>query len=442
MSDMSGQTNGPTPPDAQAKIDAFLAAVDAAMAKADVAPRERQNVIDDLRGQIAEMLAARPTQPPTAADVEAVLAELDPPESYAGEREDEPVGAGAATGAPPPRPSFARPIGQRGWWGGRPWWRRREIAAAIKHAVLWHGPREVGPFARFTPRAHEVIRLAKLEARRMRHGYVGTEHVLLGLAAESSGFAGVVLAKLGLDSDKLRAEIEHLVQPGPAPVTADYLPLTPRAMRAVDLAAHSARELGHNYIGTEHLLLGELAEGEGVAAKVLANLGVSEQRLRDEVMKAINAWAKPANDRPTPPSSASFTFWPPGTGRTLNLGPDVWTFIATGSDTAGAYAMFDLTVAPGGASPMLVHRREDKAYYVLAGRLQFQLSDRTLDAAAGAFVRVPRGTSHAVRNATAEPARAIVTTTPAGLERFLVELSQAMDDTARAAVAKRYEIEA
>ncbi|MBU3933323.1 MAG: ATP-dependent Clp protease ATP-binding subunit [Candidatus Omnitrophica bacterium] len=139
-------------------------------------------------------------------------------------------------------------------------------------------------FNRFTERARKVIILAKEEARRFNHDYIGTEHILLGLIREGEGVASAILQNMGLSLDKIRLEIEKLVQPGPATVVSGDVPFTPRAKRVIELSMEEARQLGHNYIGTEHLLLGLLREGEGVAAQVLLGLGLDLNKLRSEVM--------------------------------------------------------------------------------------------------------------------------------------------------------------
>ncbi|MBL7084904.1 MAG: ATP-dependent Clp protease ATP-binding subunit [Candidatus Omnitrophica bacterium] len=142
-------------------------------------------------------------------------------------------------------------------------------------------------FNRFTERARKVIILAKEEAKRFNHDYIGTEHILLGLIREGEGVASAVLQNMGLSLDKIRLEIEKLVQPGPATVVSGDIPFTPRAKRVIELSMEEARSLGHNYIGTEHLLLGLLHEGEGVAAQVLSGLGLDLNKLRSEVMELL-----------------------------------------------------------------------------------------------------------------------------------------------------------
>ncbi len=144
-------------------------------------------------------------------------------------------------------------------------------------------------FNRFTERARKVIILAKEEARRFNHDYIGTEHILLGLIREGEGVASTVLQKLGLSLENIRLEIEKLVQPGPSTQIIGDIPFTPRAKKALELAAEEARSLGHNYIGTEHLLLGLIREGEGIASQVLLNLGLELNTVRSEVMELLGS---------------------------------------------------------------------------------------------------------------------------------------------------------
>jgi ATP-dependent Clp protease ATP-binding subunit ClpC len=144
-------------------------------------------------------------------------------------------------------------------------------------------------FNRFTERARKVIVYAKEEARRFNHDYIGTEHLLLGLIREGEGVAAAVLQKLGLDLETIRIEVEKLVQPGPQTQVLGDIPFTPRSKKALELSAEEARALGHNYIGTEHLLLGLVKEGEGMAYRVLLNLGLDLGKLRNEVMELLGS---------------------------------------------------------------------------------------------------------------------------------------------------------
>jgi ATP-dependent Clp protease ATP-binding subunit ClpC len=142
-------------------------------------------------------------------------------------------------------------------------------------------------YERFTDRARKVMQLANQEAQRFNHEYIGTEHILLGLVKEGSGVAANVLKNLDVDLRKIRLEVEKIVQSGPDLVTMGKLPQTPRAKKVIEYAMEEARNLNHNYVGTEHLLLGLLREQEGVAAQVLMNLGLKLEDVREEVLNLL-----------------------------------------------------------------------------------------------------------------------------------------------------------
>ncbi|MCC6574712.1 MAG: ATP-dependent Clp protease ATP-binding subunit [Planctomycetes bacterium] len=144
-------------------------------------------------------------------------------------------------------------------------------------------------FEQFTERARKVLGLARQEAQKFNHEYIGTEHILLGLILEGSGVAATVLRNMDVDLRKIRLEIEKLVQQGPQVMTApSKLPFTPRAKRVIDLAKEEAASLNHEHVGTEHLLLGLLRENEGIAAQVLMNLGVRLDEVREEVLELLS----------------------------------------------------------------------------------------------------------------------------------------------------------
>ena len=144
-------------------------------------------------------------------------------------------------------------------------------------------------FERFTDRARKVMALANQEAQRFNHEYIGTEHILLGLVKEGSGVGANVLKNLGVDLRRVRLEVEKLVRSGPDMVTMGKLPQTPRAKKVIEYAIEEARNLNHNYVGTEHLLLGLLREKDGVAAQVLMNLGLNLEQVREEVLHLLGA---------------------------------------------------------------------------------------------------------------------------------------------------------
>ena len=153
-------------------------------------------------------------------------------------------------------------------------------------------------FDKFTERARKVLALAQEEARRFNHNYIGTEHILLGLVREEEGMAARVLSNLGIGLNKVRAAVEFIIGRGEGATQGD-VGLTPRAKRVIELAVDEARFLGHQYIGTEHILLGLLREGEGVAAGVLESLGVTVERVHSEINRILSQSTPQAGPRPT-----------------------------------------------------------------------------------------------------------------------------------------------
>lgn len=156
-------------------------------------------------------------------------------------------------------------------------------------------------FNRFTEKARRVILLAREEAKRLDHDYLGTEHLLLGLIKEGEGVAALSLQNLGVDLEQVRQEVEKAVGRGGGSLFLGQIPFTPRAKKVLELAVTEARNLGHNYIGTEHLLLGLIREGEGVAAQILTNVGADLEKVREEVIALLGEKAsaektsKPSN---------------------------------------------------------------------------------------------------------------------------------------------------
>ena len=141
-------------------------------------------------------------------------------------------------------------------------------------------------FERFTDRARRVVVLAQEEARRLNHNYIGTEHILLGLVREGEGVAAQALESLGISLEAVRAQVEEIIgRGGQAP--ADHIPFTPRAKKVLEFSLREALVLEHNYIGTEHILLGLIREAEGVAAQVLERLGADLSRVRQQVLHLL-----------------------------------------------------------------------------------------------------------------------------------------------------------
>ena len=148
----------------------------------------------------------------------------------------------------------------------------------------------------FTPRAQQVLALARKEADRFNHNYVGTEHLLLGLIKLGQGVAVNVLQKLGLDLETVRMEVEKQVGTGSDQQMMGNIPYTPRVKKVLALAGKEARALNHSYVGTEHILLGLLREGEGVAARVLKSLDVDIERTRQEILKELDPNFTPSDE--------------------------------------------------------------------------------------------------------------------------------------------------
>ncbi|MBT3292560.1 MAG: NDP-hexose 4-ketoreductase, partial [Victivallales bacterium] len=145
-------------------------------------------------------------------------------------------------------------------------------------------------FERFTDRARRVVVLAQEEARLLNHNYIGTEHILLGLIHEGEGVAAKALESLGISLEAVRSQVEDLIgQGGSSP--SGHIPFTPRAKKVLELSLREALQLGHNYIGTEHILLGLIREGEGVAAQVLVKLGADLSRVRQQVIQLLSGYS-------------------------------------------------------------------------------------------------------------------------------------------------------
>src|SRR5258708_2865507 len=147
-------------------------------------------------------------------------------------------------------------------------------------------------FDTFTERARKVLSLAQEEAQRFQHNYIGTEHLLLGLVREGEGVAAKILSNLGVELTKVRSAVEFIVGRGDRIVLGES-GLTPRAKKVIELAVDEARRLNHHYIGTEHLLLGLVREGEGIAAGVLQSLGVNLEKVRTQTIQVLSQSGAP-----------------------------------------------------------------------------------------------------------------------------------------------------
>jgi ATP-dependent Clp protease ATP-binding subunit ClpA len=151
-------------------------------------------------------------------------------------------------------------------------------------------------FERFTDRARRVVVLAQDEARRLDHNYIGTEHILLGLVQEGEGVAAKALEALGIGLAAVRQQVEEIVGRGKE-APGGHIPFTPRAKKVLELSLREALQLGHDYIGTEHILLGLIREGEGVAARVLANLGADLNLVRQQVVQLLHSHQMEGQER-------------------------------------------------------------------------------------------------------------------------------------------------
>jgi ATP-dependent Clp protease ATP-binding subunit ClpC len=152
-------------------------------------------------------------------------------------------------------------------------------------------------FERFTDRARRVVVLAQEEARMLNHNYIGTEHLLLGLIHEGEGVAAKALESLGISLEGVRQQVEEIIGQGQQSPSG-HIPFTPRAKKVLELSLREALQLGHNYIGTEHILLGLIREGEGVAAQVLVKLGADLNRVRQQVIQLVAG--QPGAEEPAP----------------------------------------------------------------------------------------------------------------------------------------------
>jgi ATP-dependent Clp protease ATP-binding subunit ClpA len=144
-------------------------------------------------------------------------------------------------------------------------------------------------FQQFTDQARRVVALAQDEARRLNHDWIGTEHILLGLIREGDGVAAKALESLGISLDAVRQQVEEIIGQGQQ-APPGHIPFTPRAKKVLELSLREALQLGHNYIGTEHILLGLIREGDGVAAQVLVKLGADLNRVRQQVIQLLHGY--------------------------------------------------------------------------------------------------------------------------------------------------------
>src|SRR6476660_5720403 len=144
-------------------------------------------------------------------------------------------------------------------------------------------------FERFTDRARRAVALAQEEARMLNHNYIGTEHILLGLIRESEGVAAKALESLGISLEAVRQQVKAIIGRGQQ-APSGHIPFTPRAKKVLELSLRESLQLGHNYIGPEHMLLGLVREGDGVAAQILVKLGADPNRVRQQVIELVHGY--------------------------------------------------------------------------------------------------------------------------------------------------------
>jgi hypothetical protein len=186
---------------------------------------------------------------------------------------------------------------RRGWHRSVPVW----LGAAGPRVARSGTKRDGEMFERFTDRARRVVVLAQEEARMLGHNYTGTEHILLGLIHEGEGVAAKALESLGISLEAVRQQVHEIIGQGQQ-APSGHIPFTPRAKRVLELSLREAHQLGHTYIGTEHILLGLIREGEGVAAQVLVKLGADLNRVRQQVIQLLHGYQgkEPASWGPPP----------------------------------------------------------------------------------------------------------------------------------------------
>jgi ATP-dependent Clp protease ATP-binding subunit ClpC len=195
-------------------------------------------------------------------------------------------------------------------------------------------------FERFTERARQVVVLAQDEARVLKHNYIGTEHLLLGLLREEEGLAARVLERMDVTLEDVRSQVARVIGPGDE-VASGQIPFTPRAKKVLEYSLREARSLGSNYIGTEHILLGIARENEGVASRILLQFGVDAEKLRDETVRLLGGRAVHPRRLPTP--SESLRIRPPVERRVLDFGGSFVTLpeaLAIGGVIGAALGVF------------------------------------------------------------------------------------------------------
>jgi len=239
----------------------------------------------------------------------------------------------------------------------------------------------------FTPRALQVLALARKEAERLNHNFVGTEHLLLGLIAFEKGVAVNVLRSRGIELESVRAEVEKEVGTGPPDQKAiGNIPFTPRTKQALSFASKEARALNHTYVGTEHILLGLLRQGDGVAARVLRQLGLEIEKTREEILKELDPNFQPGTDATRPPASATSPASPARAVRLQLEGEPV--------DTTRRYDVSctdwsqGVTVYPNVRFKSVKHLFQRSQYDVLSGYVELEMeTGETIFVSRGSIIK-------------------------------------------------------
>jgi mannose-6-phosphate isomerase-like protein (cupin superfamily) len=270
-------------------------------------------------------------------------------------------------------------------------------------------------FDKFTEGARKVLQMAQVEAQRFNHNYIGTEHLLLGLVSEGEGLAARVLHEMGVDLTKVRDAVRFIIGQGERTITGD-IGLTPRAKRVMEFSVDEARRLNHNYIGTEHLLLGLLREGEGIAAGVLESIGIGLEAVRQAVTVAMHAEARGESvgttlramfDQSRSPQHTPATTDPwPAFGAGLDVG-ELQTILADLDRLNEEIAYRRYASGPGYECGLvrflpratkyprqISHVDKDVVCHVLEGRGELRTGTEVRTLTPGTLCRIPAGTPH------------------------------------------------
>lgn len=225
-------------------------------------------------------------------------------------------------------------------------------------------------FERMTDRARRIVVLSQEEARMLNHDYIGTEHLLLGMVHEGEGVAAQALQSLGISLDAVRSQVEEIIGQGPQ-APSGHIPFTPRAKKVLELSLRESLQLGHNYIGTEHLLLGLIREGDGVAALILVKLGAELTRVRQQVIQILHglgAPAEPMTGEPSVKQVQQAVPWIPESGKLSDLSTamqnDLAEYRVLDAATRGLHQAFALS-----------HSLSDGAFEQLKAHLRYQITD-------------------------------------------------------------------